>query len=107
MVNAFNVGQFSSASVAATSDGEVLIAWRSEDRTVMARLFDSTGSPTSDAIRLNENPTDWNGEIAATAMDTGQYVVVWNDLDETLPYDRVLLHGLTISLRVRSVAPLS
>ena len=98
VVNSSSMGLSYWADVAVNSDGEVLIVWPSwADRTVMGRLFDSTGSPTSDPIRLNENLTRFTSEIAATATDTGQFVVVWNDLDDTLPYDRVLLQGLTIS----------
>jgi hypothetical protein len=85
--------------VASTRDGAVLIAWRQwAARTVLVRLFDAQGNAVSDEIRVNPEPSRYWGDVAATGMSPGQFVVLWNELDDALPYDRHLLAG-------RSVAP--
>ncbi len=41
----------------------------------------------------------FNGsEVAATTTGPGEFVVIWNDVDITLPYDRTLLVGRPIAV---------
>jgi hypothetical protein len=79
--------------VAAAADGTVLVTWRNwETRTILVRLYDSQGNAKGGELRLNSEPIQYYlGDVAAAATTSGGFIVVWNDLDETLPYDRHLL----------------
>lgn len=85
--------------VAAAADGTTIIAWQNWDaRMILGRLYDAQGHPVSGEMQLNVQPIRYYlGDVAAAATASGGFVVLWNELDDTLPYDRHLLAGRPVA----------
>ena len=85
--------------VAADANGAVLVAWRPwESGDVLARFFDAQGNTTSGEIQLSPEPSRYFGDVAVAAMEPGRFVTIWNELDDSQPYDRHLLLARTVAV---------
>jgi hypothetical protein len=86
--------------VAADADGVVLVVWRPwEAATVLGRFFDAEGHARDGEFLIRADPSPYSaGEVAVAATEPGKFVVIWNELDESLPYIRTFLTGRSVAV---------
>ena len=91
----------------------MLIVWRQwEAGTVLGRFFDAEGNARDGEVQINPDPSRfYGGEVAVAATAPGEFVVIWNEVDDTLPYVRTLLLGRSVAVdgtmgNVFSVSPI-
>ncbi len=76
-----------SFEVIALDEGDFAVTWVSEysssEKNVFVRVFDSSGNPASEEIKLNELPIRQDPEISSAALFGGGVAIVWTDSDSS------------------------
>jgi hypothetical protein len=75
-----------SPQVAIESGGNSFLVWQSEDSTsttIMGRVLDSMGNPTTAELVLNSENSASPMHPAVAALDSGNFVVTWSGLDNS------------------------
>ncbi|MEA2626290.1 MAG: large repetitive protein, partial [Candidatus Binatota bacterium] len=84
-VNNATVENQEQVSVAADSEGNFVVVWKSDhlssEGEIFGRRYDSAGSALGDEFLVNSSPTGTQREPAVAAASNGAFVVVWNSPD--------------------------
>jgi hypothetical protein len=83
-VNAYTLDEQSTASVAASTSGEFVVAWQSRFQDgyrqgVFARRFSSTGAALANEFQVSEFTTGSERNASVGAGADGDFIVAWDD----------------------------
>src|SRR5438045_2968739 len=83
--NAYTTGGQLNPAVAADADGDVVVAWQSNNQAgpssgydVYAQRFGASGAPLGGEFRVNATTTDAQRHPAVAADAAGDFVVAWD-----------------------------
>jgi len=80
--------QQTGASLATLTDGRFVISWDGLDGSksgVFAQRFNPTGRPLGGEFRVNDVTSSYQGQSAAASLQSGRFVVVWADGQDSSP----------------------
>ncbi|HLF95665.1 MAG TPA: DUF4347 domain-containing protein, partial [Methylococcaceae bacterium] len=76
------LGNQTTPSIAALTDGSFVLTWTSSDLDVYARRFNASGNFLSDEILVNSYTAGFQGESAVTSLSDGGFLVTWTSEDQ-------------------------
>ncbi len=94
-VNAYTTGVQGDPDVAASADGSFVVVWDSygqdgSDYAVVARRFDSGGSPLGNDTVVNIFTTADQDDAAVAWLSNGEFVVLWESYEQDGSQDTVI-----------------
>jgi hypothetical protein len=86
-VNTTTVGLQASPTVALTPDGELLVVWQSNGQDgslggIFGQMYDSAGTPAGPELQINSFTLGDQSLPNVAPVGNGEFVVVWNSLDQ-------------------------
>lgn len=89
LINTYTTGDQITRAIAAGLDGTFIVAWSSngsygddsDDRSVQAQRFDSSGAPVAAQFQVNTYTTDYQDRPSIAIAPSGDFVIVWNSSD--------------------------
>ncbi|WP_255109090.1 cadherin-like domain-containing protein [Shimia sp. CNT1-13L.2] len=89
-VNSTHTGSQLYPHVVSLSNGQFVVAWNSSDLTedpsgngIRARVFNADGSEAVTEFQVNSELTNHQTYPTITALENGQFAVIWHSLDQT------------------------